>query len=76
MEVSTDKRDPRDFAVWRAASRDQLMRWNSPWGTGFPGWHAECTVMARKYLGLPFDIHGGGLENIFPHKCIPILNTQ
>jgi cysteinyl-tRNA synthetase len=44
------------------------MQWRSPWGQGFPGWHAECTVMARKYLGLPFDIHGGGLENIFPHN--------
>ncbi len=62
------KRDPRDFAVWRAADPNHLMKWYSPWGHGFPGWHAECTVMARKYLGLPFDIHGGGLENIFPHN--------
>ncbi len=68
LEVSTDKRDPRDFAVWRAAAPEHLMQWRSPWGQGFPGWHAECTVMARKYLGLPFDIHGGGLENIFPHN--------
>ncbi len=68
LEVSTDKRDPRDFAVWRAAAPAHLMQWSSPWGPGFPGWHAECTVMARKYLGLPFDIHGGGLENIFPHN--------
>ncbi len=68
LEVSTDKRDPRDFAVWRASNPEHLMQWNSPWGQGFPGWHAECTVMARKYLGLPFDIHGGGLENIFPHN--------
>jgi cysteinyl-tRNA synthetase len=68
LEVAEEKRDPRDFAVWRAATPGHLMQWNSPWGAGFPGWHAECTVMARKYLGLPFDIHGGGLENIFPHN--------
>ncbi len=68
LEVNPDKRDGRDFAVWRAATPDHLMRWKSPWGIGYPGWHAECTVMARKYLGLPFDIHGGGLENIFPHN--------
>lgn len=68
LEVSAEKRDPRDFAVWRVAAPGHLMQWRSPWGQGFPGWHAECTVMARKYLGLPFDIHGGGLENIFPHN--------
>jgi cysteinyl-tRNA synthetase len=68
LEVNPDKRDPRDFAVWRAAAPEHIMQWRSPWGPGYPGWHAECTVMARKYLGLPFDIHGGGLENIFPHN--------
>ena len=76
LEVATDKRDPRDFAVWRAATPDHLMQWNSPWGAGFPGWHAECTVMARKYLGLPFDIHGGGLENIFPHNESEIAQSE
>ena len=76
LEVSTDKRDPRDFAVWRAAEPEHLMQWNSPWGPGFPGWHAECTVMARKYLGLPFDIHGGGLENIFPHNESEIAQSE
>jgi len=76
VEVSTDKRDPRDFAVWRAATPEHLMQWNSPWGPGFPGWHAECTVMARKYLGLPFDIHGGGLENIFPHNESEIAQCE
>jgi cysteinyl-tRNA synthetase len=76
LEVSTDKRDPRDFAVWRAAVPEHLMQWNSPWGCGFPGWHAECTVMARKYLGLPFDIHGGGLENIFPHNESEIAQAE
>ena len=76
LEVSGDKRDPRDFAVWRAAPPEHLMQWNSPWGNGFPGWHAECTVMARKYLGLPFDIHGGGLENIFPHNESEIAQCE
>jgi cysteinyl-tRNA synthetase len=68
LEVNPDKRDPRDFAVWRAATAEHIMQWDSPWGPGYPGWHAECTVMSRRYLGLPFDIHGGGLENIFPHN--------
>lgn len=68
VEVNPDKRDGRDFAVWRVATPGHIMQWRSPWGQGYPGWHAECTVMARKYLGLPFDIHGGGLENIFPHN--------
>ncbi len=76
LDVASDKRDPRDFAVWRAATPGHLMRWNSPWGSGFPGWHAECTVMARKYLGLPFDIHGGGLENIFPHNESEIAQCE
>jgi cysteinyl-tRNA synthetase len=76
LEVDPDKRDPRDFAVWRAATPDHIMRWNSPWGEGYPGWHAECTVMARRYLGLPFDIHGGGLENIFPHNESEIAQCE
>jgi cysteinyl-tRNA synthetase len=76
LEVSADKRDPRDFAVWRAAAPEHLMQWRSPWGQGFPGWHAECTVMARKYLGLPFDIHGGGLENIFPHNESEVAQSE
>jgi cysteinyl-tRNA synthetase len=76
VDVNPDKRDPRDFAVWRAASADHIMQWRSPWGLGYPGWHAECTVMARKYLGLPFDIHGGGLENIFPHNESEIAQCE
>jgi cysteinyl-tRNA synthetase len=76
LEAASDKRDPRDFAVWRAATPAHLMQWDSPWGQGFPGWHAECTVMARKYLGLPFDIHGGGLENIFPHNESEIAQCE
>ncbi len=76
LEVSPDKRDPRDFAVWRAAMPEHLMQWKSPWGVGYPGWHAECTVMAHKYLGLPFDIHGGGLENIFPHNESEVAQSE
>lgn len=76
LEVAADKRDPRDFAVWRAASPEHLMQWHSPWSRGFPGWHAECTAMARKYLGLPFDIHGGGLENIFPHNDSEVAQCE
>jgi cysteinyl-tRNA synthetase len=76
LAVSSDKRDPRDFAVWRAATPGHIMRWKSPWGEGFPGWHAECSVMAMKYLGLPFDIHGGGLENIFPHNESEIAQSE
>jgi cysteinyl-tRNA synthetase len=76
LEVNPDKRDPRDFAIWRAAKPGHIMRWGSPWGEGFPGWHAECSVMSRKYLGLPFDIHGGGLENIFPHNESEIAQSE
>jgi cysteinyl-tRNA synthetase len=76
MEVNPDKRHPADFAVWRAASPEHLMRWKSPWGEGYPGWHAECSVMSAKYLGLPFDIHGGGLENIFPHNESEIAQSE
>jgi cysteinyl-tRNA synthetase len=76
LEVNLDKRDARDFAVWRAATPAHIMRWKSPWGEGFPGWHAECSVMSKKYLGLPFDIHGGGLENIFPHNESEIAQSE
>lgn len=62
-----DKRYPLDFALWKKASIGHLMRWSSPWGIGFPGWHTECAAMASKYLGVPFDIHGGGLDLLFPH---------
>ncbi len=67
VEVRSDKDDPRDFALWKEAEPDHIMRWNSPWGPGFPGWHLECTVMSTKYLGEEFDIHGGGLDLVFPH---------
>ena len=67
VEVRGDKKDPRDFALWKRAEPDHLMRWRSPWGEGFPGWHLECSVMSTKYLGDEFDVHGGGLDLIFPH---------
>jgi len=67
VEVRSDKRDPRDFALWKRADAGHLMRWPSPWGEGFPGWHLECSVMSTKYLGDEFDIHGGGLDLVFPH---------
>jgi cysteinyl-tRNA synthetase len=67
VEVRGEKRDPRDFALWKRAEPSHIMRWPSPWGEGFPGWHLECSVMSTKYLGDEFDIHGGGLDLIFPH---------
>ncbi len=68
VEVREEKRHPADFALWKKAPPEHLMRWKSPWGEGYPGWHIECSVMATKYLSQPFDVHGGGLENIFPHN--------
>jgi cysteinyl-tRNA synthetase len=67
IDVRSEKRDARDFALWKRAEPEHLMRWASPWGEGFPGWHLECSVMSTKYLGDTFDIHGGGLDLIFPH---------
>lgn len=67
VEVRSDKDDPRDFALWKRAEEGHLMRWESPWGEGFPGWHLECSVMSTKYLGDEFDVHGGGLDLLFPH---------
>ncbi|MBQ8098092.1 MAG: cysteine--tRNA ligase [Bacteroidaceae bacterium] len=62
-----EKKNQVDFALWKRAEPQHIMRWNSPWGEGFPGWHCECTAMGRKYLGQHFDIHGGGMDLIFPH---------
>ncbi len=62
-----EKRNQADFALWKAAGPEHIMRWPSPWSEGFPGWHCECTAMGRKYLGNHFDIHGGGLDLVFPH---------
>lgn len=69
-EVAPGKKNPYDFALWKKASPEHLMQWSSPWGKGFPGWHIECTVMSTKYLGQPFDIHGGAIElAILHHEC-------
>jgi len=67
LEGQEEKRDAADFALWKAAPPKHIMRWNSPWGEGFPGWHIECSAMATKYLGTRFDIHGGGMDLQFPH---------
>ncbi len=67
LEGQDEKRNPQDFALWKKAKPQHIMRWVSPWGEGFPGWHLECTVMSTKYLGEQFDIHGGGMDLKFPH---------
>ena len=67
LEGQEEKRDRADFALWKAAPPEHIMRWKSPWGEGFPGWHIECSAMATKYLGAQFDIHGGGMDLQFPH---------
>ena len=67
LEGQEEKRDKADFALWKAAAPEHIMRWQSPWGIGFPGWHIECSAMATKYLGAQFDIHGGGMDLLFPH---------
>ena len=76
VEVLDEKRNPADFALWKRADMEHVMRWNSPWGQGFPGWHIECSVMSTKYLGQPFDIHGGGVENKFPHHECEIAQSM
>jgi cysteinyl-tRNA synthetase len=76
VEVSPDKKHPADFALWKKAEPNHIMQWPSPWGVGFPGWHLECSVMSTKYLGQPFDIHGGGLENQFPHHECEIAQSE
>ncbi len=67
LDGQDEKRNPADFALWKKAAPEHIMRWNSPWSVGFPGWHIECTAMSTKYLGDKFDIHGGGMDLIFPH---------
>jgi cysteinyl-tRNA synthetase len=76
VAVNPEKHHPADFAVWKKAEPEHILRWPSPWGWGYPGWHLECSVMATKYLGQPFDIHGGGLENIFPHNECEIAQIE
>ncbi len=67
LDGQEEKRDKADFALWKSAAPEHIMRWKSPWGDGFPGWHIECSAMATKYLGAKFDIHGGGMDLQFPH---------
>ncbi len=67
LDGQEEKHNPVDFALWKCAQPEHIMRWPSPWSNGFPGWHCECTAMGRKYLGESFDIHGGGMDLIFPH---------
>ena len=76
VEVSPDKKNPADFALWKKADRNHIMQWPSPWGPGYPGWHLECSVMSTKYLGKTIDIHGGGLENQFPHHECEIAQSE
>jgi len=76
VDVETDKRDPEDFALWKAAEPGRLMKWPSPWGEGFPGWHIECSAMSMKYLGERFDIHTGGIDLKFPHHEDEIAQSE
>jgi cysteinyl-tRNA synthetase len=76
FEVHPDKRNPRDFALWKRAEEDTVLKWWSPWGTGFPGWHIECAIMGLKYLGSQFDIHGGARDLIFPHHENEIAQSE
>ncbi|MGY3091366.1 cysteinyl-tRNA synthetase [Hymenobacter sp. UYAg731] len=76
LEGQSEKRSPLDFALWKKASPEHIMRWPSPWGEGFPGWHLECSAMSRKYLGELSDIHGGGLDLMFPHHECEIAQSQ
>jgi cysteinyl-tRNA synthetase len=76
VEIKSEKRHPADFALWKKAESGHIMRWPSPWGEGYPGWHVECSAMSMKYLGESFDIHGGGLENQFPHHECEIAQSE
>lgn len=76
VEVSEEKKHPADFALWKKAEPNHIMQWKSPWGMGYPGWHLECSVMSMKYLGATIDIHGGGLENQFPHHECEIAQSE
>ncbi|MEX0769839.1 MAG: cysteine--tRNA ligase [Balneolaceae bacterium] len=75
-EGMDEKRSPHDFALWKKAEPDHIMRWDSPWSVGFPGWHIECTTMSTRYLGKKFDIHGGGLDLQFPHHEAEIAQSR
>ncbi|HAJ99703.1 MAG TPA: cysteine--tRNA ligase [Bacteroidales bacterium] len=76
LDGQEQKRNPEDFALWKKAEASHIMRWPSPWGDGFPGWHIECSVMSSKYLGDVFDIHGGGMDLLFPHHECEIAQNR
>ncbi len=76
VATASDKKNPEDFALWKKADDDHIMKWDSPWGVGYPGWHIECSAMSNKYLGESFDIHGGGIENQFPHHECEIAQSE
>ena len=75
LDGQQEKRNPADFALWKKAAPEHIMRWPSPWSDGFPGWHLECSTMGEKYLGLQFDIHGGGMDLMFPHHECEIAQS-
>jgi cysteinyl-tRNA synthetase len=76
LAAQDEKENPQDFALWKKAEPQHIMRWPSPWGDGFPGWHLECTAMSTKYLGEQFDIHGGGMDLKFPHHECEIAQNE
>ena len=76
LDGQSDKKNPQDFALWKRAEPQHIMKWPSPWSDGFPGWHLECTAMSTKYLGDNFDIHGGGMDLKFPHHECEIAQSQ
>ena len=76
LDGSSDKKNPQDFALWKNANKSHIMKWRSPWGYGFPGWHIECSAMGHKYLGEKFDIHGGGIDLKFPHHDCEIAQSK
>ncbi|MCF8309616.1 MAG: cysteine--tRNA ligase [Bacteroidales bacterium] len=76
LEGQEEKKNPFDFAIWKNAAPEHIMRWPSPWGEGFPGWHMECSAMSTKYLGEKFDIHGGGMDLLFPHHESEIAQSR
>jgi cysteinyl-tRNA synthetase len=76
LEGQEEKRNPADFALWKKAAPEHIMRWPSPWGVGFPGWHIECSAMSTKYLGETFDIHGGGMDLLFPHHESEVAQSK
>ena len=76
LDGQSEKKSSVDFAIWKKANPEHIMRWDSPWGEGFPGWHMECSAMSEKYLGKKFDIHGGGMDLVFPHHEAEIAQSN